>query len=233
MGAVCWAIISCRNAKAWVLPKRSRSCSAWARVGRAVLDTVGPKDVCSHTAAWQTAALSRRPRCLSVGLSIHLPVRMLNGCQRRRRRELWVGLHWLWAQPPRPWNRASTQCRKTRSPSSHGSFSSSPDGGCPCMSRTGCAVSTTAWRHCRSAPCTLRPCPKHRLCRTAHPTARSRRLTTGADPGQDPTLKGGRGGALRTPKLLHGTMCFVGDGGAGDFVLGGAFTRQARAGHPF
>ena len=29
--------------------------------------------------------------------------------------------------------------------------------------------------------------------------------------------KGGGGGALRTPKLSHGTMCFV---GAGDFVLG-------------
>ena len=29
-----------------------------------------------------------------------------------------------------------------------------------------------------------------------------------------------KGGALRTPKLLHGTMCFVGARGAGDFVLG-------------
>ena len=28
----------------------------------------------------------------------------------------------------------------------------------------------------------------------------------------------GRRGPLRTPKLLHGTMCFVGARGAGDFV---------------
>ena len=33
--------------------------------------------------------------------------------------------------------------------------------------------------------------------------------------GPDP--KGGGGGALRTPKWLHGTMCFV---GARDFLLG-------------
>ena len=32
--------------------------------------------------------------------------------------------------------------------------------------------------------------------------------------------RGGGGGALRTPKLSHGTRCFVGAGGAGDFVLG-------------
>ena len=38
---------------------------------------------------------------------------------------------------------------------------------------------------------------------------------TGADPGRDPTPKGG--GGLRTPKLSHGTMCLV---GAGYFVLG-------------
>ena len=31
---------------------------------------------------------------------------------------------------------------------------------------------------------------------------------------------GGGGGALRTPKLSHGTRCFVGAGGAGDFALG-------------
>ena len=41
-------------------------------------------------------------------------------------------------------------------------------------------------------------------------------------PGPDP--KGGGGGAppppLRTPKLSHGTVCFVGAGGAADFVLG-------------
>ena len=46
---------------------------------------------------------------------------------------------------------------------------------------------------------------------------------TGGAPGQDPTPKGGGGGPpppLRTPKLSHGTRCFVGAGGAGDFVLG-------------
>ena len=42
-------------------------------------------------------------------------------------------------------------------------------------------------------------------------------------PGPDP--KGGGGGGhppppLRTPKLSHGTVCFVGAGGAADFVLG-------------
>ena len=43
-------------------------------------------------------------------------------------------------------------------------------------------------------------------------------IPTGGAPGKDPTPKGGGGGgALRTPKLSHGTMCFV---GAGDFVLG-------------
>ena len=42
-------------------------------------------------------------------------------------------------------------------------------------------------------------------------------MITGVDPCQDLTPKGGGGGALRTPKLSHGTMCFV---GAGDFVLG-------------
>ena len=39
--------------------------------------------------------------------------------------------------------------------------------------------------------------------------------------GPDP--KGGGGDPpppLRTPKLSHGTRCFVGAGGAGDFVLG-------------
>ena len=47
------------------------------------------------------------------------------------------------------------------------------------------------------------------------------KLATGADPGRDPTPKGGGGGgALWTPKLPHGTMCFVGARGAGDFVLG-------------
>ena len=44
--------------------------------------------------------------------------------------------------------------------------------------------------------------------------------TTGADPGQDTTPKGGGGHPPRTPKWLHGTMCFVGARGAGDFVLG-------------
>ena len=48
---------------------------------------------------------------------------------------------------------------------------------------------------------------------------------TGAGPGRDPTPKGGGGGApppppLRTPKLSHGTVCFVDAGGAADFVLG-------------
>ena len=43
---------------------------------------------------------------------------------------------------------------------------------------------------------------------------------TGADPGQDPTPKGGGGGALQTPKWLYRTMGFVGAGGTGDFVLG-------------
>ena len=32
--------------------------------------------------------------------------------------------------------------------------------------------------------------------------------------------KGGGGGAPQTPKLSHGTMCFVGARGAGDFLLG-------------
>ena len=44
--------------------------------------------------------------------------------------------------------------------------------------------------------------------------------STGAYPGRDPTPKGGGGGVLQTPKLSHGTMCFVGATGAGDFVLG-------------
>ena len=35
-----------------------------------------------------------------------------------------------------------------------------------------------------------------------------------------PGPKGGGGGALRTPKLSHGTVCFVGARGAGHFVLG-------------
>ena len=44
----------------------------------------------------------------------------------------------------------------------------------------------------------------------------------GADPGQDPTPKGGGTPPppLQTPKWLYRTMCFVGAGGAGDFVLG-------------
>ena len=37
--------------------------------------------------------------------------------------------------------------------------------------------------------------------------------------GPDPK-GGGGGGALRTPKLSYGTMCFVGARGAGDFLLG-------------
>ena len=41
------------------------------------------------------------------------------------------------------------------------------------------------------------------------------------------------GRALRTPKLLRRTMCFVGARGAGDFVLGGALARWARARHLF
>ena len=47
---------------------------------------------------------------------------------------------------------------------------------------------------------------------------------TGGAPGRDRTPKGA--GAtpppppLRTPKLSHSTICFVGAGGAGDFVLG-------------
>ena len=46
---------------------------------------------------------------------------------------------------------------------------------------------------------------------------------TGATPGRDPTPKEGGGGGpppLQTPKLSYGTMCFVGAGGAGYFVLG-------------
>ena len=47
------------------------------------------------------------------------------------------------------------------------------------------------------------------------------RVPTGCAPGRDPNPKGGGGGgALWTPKLSHGTMCFVAAGGAGDFVLG-------------
>ena len=45
----------------------------------------------------------------------------------------------------------------------------------------------------------------------------------GADPGQDPTPKGGWGyppPPLQTPKWLYRTMGFVGARGAGDFVLG-------------
>ena len=38
--------------------------------------------------------------------------------------------------------------------------------------------------------------------------------------GPDPKGGGGRTPPLRTPKLSYGTMCFVGAGGAGDFVLG-------------
>ena len=49
-------------------------------------------------------------------------------------------------------------------------------------------------------------------------------MPTGAGPGRDPTPKGGGGGhpppTLRTPKLSHGTVCFVGAGGAADFVSG-------------
>ena len=47
-------------------------------------------------------------------------------------------------------------------------------------------------------------------------------VITGAAPGRDPTPKGGGGGghSLRTPKMSYGTMCVVGAGGAGDFVLG-------------
>ena len=48
--------------------------------------------------------------------------------------------------------------------------------------------------------------------------------------GPDPK---GVGGALRTPKLLHGTMCFVGARGAGDFVLGGALARAVLKGQDF
>ena len=44
---------------------------------------------------------------------------------------------------------------------------------------------------------------------------------TGADPGQDPTPKGGPvPHPLQTPKWLYRTMGFVRAGGAGDFVLG-------------
>ena len=46
---------------------------------------------------------------------------------------------------------------------------------------------------------------------------------TGAGPGRHPTPKGGGGGTpppLRTPKLSHRTVCFVGAGGAADFVFG-------------
>ena len=46
--------------------------------------------------------------------------------------------------------------------------------------------------------------------------------------------KGGGGGTpLRTPQLLHGTMCFVGAGGAGDFVLGGVLARAVLKGRDF
>ena len=45
-------------------------------------------------------------------------------------------------------------------------------------------------------------------------------LVTGASPGRDSTPKGGGGGALRTPKLSYGTMCFVSARGTGEFVLG-------------
>ena len=47
--------------------------------------------------------------------------------------------------------------------------------------------------------------------------------STGAGPGRDPTPKGGGGAPpppLRTPKLSHGTVCFVGARGAANFVLG-------------
>ena len=44
----------------------------------------------------------------------------------------------------------------------------------------------------------------------------------GADPGQDPTPKGGGvpPPPLQTPKWLYRTKGFVGAGGTGDFVLG-------------
>ena len=51
------------------------------------------------------------------------------------------------------------------------------------------------------------------------------RMAHGGRPWSGPDPKGGGGGGgtpppLRTPKLSHGTRCFVGAGGAGDFVLG-------------
>ena len=52
----------------------------------------------------------------------------------------------------------------------------------------------------------------------------ARVLVHGGRPWSGPDPKGGGGGdpppPLRTPKLSHGTRCFVGAGGAGDFVLG-------------
>ena len=60
------------------------------------------------------------------------------------------------------------------------------------------------------------------LLRTGYRLWRNRPMleqSTGGAPGRDPTPKGGGGAPpLRTPKLSHGTMCFVGAGGAGDFV---------------
>ena len=60
-------------------------------------------------------------------------------------------------------------------------------------------------------PVVLQSWQHMRLTRSHH-RGRSR---SGPDP-----KGGGGGGALRTPKLLQGTMCFVGAKGAGDFVLG-------------
>ena len=57
--------------------------------------------------------------------------------------------------------------------------------------------------------------------------------STGADPSRDPTPKGEGGAPLRTRKLLHGTMCFVGAGCAGDFVLWGALARVVLKGRDF
>ena len=59
-------------------------------------------------------------------------------------------------------------------------------------------------------------------CRRTRLVQRTRNHGGRSWSGPDPKGGGGGGGPppLRTPKLSHGTRCFVGAGGAGDFVLG-------------
>ena len=107
---------------------------------------------------------------------------------------------------------------------------------CPCACRLG-RWGRVARTHCKC--CTVMSCGARRLrqdrgtrtpvscARVSEGTLRTGTsmhctIHTGGAPGQDPTPKGGGGTPppLRTPKLSHGTRCFVGAGGAGDFVLG-------------